>query len=132
MIKQVIVMRTDLNMRKGKMCAQAAHASMKVMLDLSSISENISGTSSIDLVVPLTAQMMNWLAGAFTKVVVGVPSSDELFQLLGAARAADIPCTLIEDNGNTEFHGVKTPTCIAIGPDDAEKIDAITGKLKLL
>ena len=32
-IKQVIVMRTDLHMRKGKMIAQGAHASMKVFFD---------------------------------------------------------------------------------------------------
>ena len=31
--KQVIVIRKDLNMRKGKMIAQGAHASMKVILD---------------------------------------------------------------------------------------------------
>ena len=33
MIKQVIVMRRDLNMRKGKMVAQGAHASMAVLLN---------------------------------------------------------------------------------------------------
>jgi PTH2 family peptidyl-tRNA hydrolase len=32
--KQVIVMRKALNMRKGKMIAQGAHASMKVILNL--------------------------------------------------------------------------------------------------
>ena len=32
-IKQVIVVRKDLNMRKGKMCAQVAHASLKIFLD---------------------------------------------------------------------------------------------------
>jgi peptidyl-tRNA hydrolase len=31
MIKQMIVMRKDLNMRKGKMCAKATHASMAVL-----------------------------------------------------------------------------------------------------
>ncbi|MCA9071910.1 MAG: hypothetical protein KDA84_23440, partial [Planctomycetaceae bacterium] len=32
----------------------------------------------------------------------------------------------------TEFHGVPTPTCLAIGPAGADKIDEITGKLQLL
>ena len=32
-VKQVIVLRKDLNMRKGKMVAQGAHASMKVFFD---------------------------------------------------------------------------------------------------
>ena len=33
-IKQVIVVRKDLNMRKGKIATQVAHASMKVLLDV--------------------------------------------------------------------------------------------------
>lgn len=33
MIKQVIVVRKDLNMRKGKLAAQVAHASMKIFFD---------------------------------------------------------------------------------------------------
>ena len=32
-IKQVIIVRKDLNMRKGKIAAQVAHAAMKVILD---------------------------------------------------------------------------------------------------
>jgi peptidyl-tRNA hydrolase len=32
-VKQLIVMRTDLNMRKGKMIAQGAHASIMWTLD---------------------------------------------------------------------------------------------------
>lgn len=33
-VKQVIVMRKDLNMRKGKMIAQGAHASVDALLSL--------------------------------------------------------------------------------------------------
>jgi PTH2 family peptidyl-tRNA hydrolase len=45
---------------------------------------------------------------------------------------AGLEVHLITDNGKTEFHGEPTRTCLAIGPDDAEKIDAITGRLQLL
>jgi PTH2 family peptidyl-tRNA hydrolase len=34
--------------------------------------------------------------------------------------------------GKTEFNGVPTKTCLGIGPAKAEKIDKITGDLKLL
>lgn len=32
-VKQVLVIRKDLNMRKGKMVAQGAHSAMKVVFD---------------------------------------------------------------------------------------------------
>ena len=37
--KQVIVIRKDLNMRKGKMIAQGSHASGKEFLDLHEVTE---------------------------------------------------------------------------------------------
>jgi PTH2 family peptidyl-tRNA hydrolase len=48
------------------------------------------------------------------------------------ARAAGVECHLIQDNGTTEFGGVPTYTCLALGPDLAEKIDPLTKDLKLL
>ena len=43
-----------------------------------------------------------------------------------------MPCALITDAGKTEFHGVATKTCCAVGPAWAEDVDAITGALPLL
>jgi len=126
MIKQVIVMRTDLGMRKGKMIAQGAHAAMKVLLDRGSV-----GDSGL-LFVALTDEMEEWLTGLFTKICLQVGSESELLALLRKAQECHLPCALVEDAGLTEFHGVRTATCIAIGPAEAEAIDAITGHLRLL
>jgi PTH2 family peptidyl-tRNA hydrolase len=126
--KQVIVMRKDLNMRKGKMIAQGAHASMKVLLD--------RGAASADgetYTFTLTDAMHPWIVtGRFAKVTVGVTSEAELDDVVARARAADLPVALIVDSGKTEFHGVPTKTCCAIGPAWADEIDAITGALTLL
>lgn len=113
--KQVIVMRTDLNMRKGKMVAQGAHASLAATLS------NMNDP-----------RVKKWLAGPFAKICVQVGSEKELMELLGKAHTAGMIAHLITDAGRTEFNGVPTRTCIAIGPDTIEKIDAITGHLKLL
>lgn len=123
--KQVIVMRKDLNMRKGKMCAQAAHASMKVLLDRME-------KGDVYVLRDIPAPMQEWFEGIFTKVCVSVDSEAELRDIYAKAQAAGLPCALIVDVGATEFHGVPTPTCCAIGPDDPAKIDPITGALKLL
>ena len=128
--KQVIVLRKDLNMRKGKMCAQAAHASMKVLLDNAIKLSN--GRIFIINADPPNDPLYTWLNGLFTKVVVGCDSEDEILQLEYNANRAKIPNAVIVDSGKTEFEGNPTVTCIAIGPDEVERIDKITGHLKLL
>ena len=52
--------------------------------------------------------------------------------VVARAKAAHVPCVLITDAGKTEFHGVATKTCCAVGPAWAEDVDAITGTLSLL
>ena len=127
MIKQVIVMRKDLNMRKGKMCAQAAHASMKVWFDRMTVCADDAVR-----VGGLTPEMISWAQGIFTKIVVGCDTERDLFDVIAAAREANLPAALITDCGATEFNGVPTNTCVAVGPAEAEVIDKITGGFKLL
>ena len=132
MVKQVIVVRKDLNMRKGKLAAQVAHASMKVILD-----RMHKRPESVDFMQVwnsfFTPAMLEWMSyGPFTKIVVGVETEEELFAIMDKALQANVPYALITDAGKTEFNGVPTNTCIAIGPDEEEKINAITGELKLL
>jgi PTH2 family peptidyl-tRNA hydrolase len=123
--KQVIVMRKDLGMRKGKMIAQGAHAALAVLLERG---EANAGRYEFALSPALEA----WLGGRFTKVCVGVDSEAALDDVMARARAAGVPCALIVDAGVTEFHGVATKTCCAVGPAWADEVDAITGALTLL
>lgn len=126
-VKQVIAIRRDLNCRKGKIAAQCSHAAMKVFFDKGEWEDD-----SNFVIRNIPPAMREWMKGAFTKVVVGVDSEDEIYQLAEKAREANIPHAVIIDNGFTEFHGNKTTTCIAIGPDDSDKIDLITGDLELI
>jgi PTH2 family peptidyl-tRNA hydrolase len=119
--KQVIVMRRDLGMRRGKEIAQGAHASMIWLA--ARIRQRGYGFSHAE---------RQWLAGPFTKVCVRVDSEEELLGIVRAAQEAGVMVHLVVDAGRTEFHGVPTPTCCAVGPDFPERIDPITGHLKLL
>ena len=125
--KQVIVMRKDLGMRKGKMIAQGAHASLKVFLD-----RRATAGDPASFAFPVTEAMQEWLGGRFTKICVGVTSIEELEAVVARAAAAGVPCALVIDAGHTEFHGVPTPTCCAVGPAWTDEVDAITGGLPLL
>jgi PTH2 family peptidyl-tRNA hydrolase len=123
--KQVIVLRKDLNMRKGKMVAQGAHASMAAILKLATRKGNL-------LVIALDERIEPWLCGRFTKICVSVNSEIELLAIHEKSIAAGVLTSLILDSGLTEFGGVPTNTAVAVGPDFARKIDAITGGLPLL
>jgi PTH2 family peptidyl-tRNA hydrolase len=139
--KQVIVMRTDLNMRKGKMVSQGCHASLggvlKLMINGYEVDDSLKeGTlgyiSTKKLRIPIGGYLDSWLNGIFTKITVGVNSLEELDMLYNKALEANIPCCKITDSGKTEFGGVPTVTCISIGPYWSEEIDLITSELKLL
>lgn len=138
--KMVIVIRKDLNMRKGKMAAQASHASMKVFFDkMYFVGEANAGQEQLGQLfntffTPAMLEWLTWEEGkpGFTKIVVSCEGEEELKKIEALANEAGIPNAIILDNGLTEFGGVKTYTCIALGPDDAEKIDKITGGYPLL
>ena len=131
--KQVIVVRADLRnsnghkIRTGKIAAQVAHASMSAIFNSGSLTEK-------NLTVPLPAKsaIHDWVNGRFTKVCVSVDSEKELVEIYQAAVKAKLICALITDAGLTEFNGVPTKTCCAIGPEWSDEIDKITGHLKLL
>lgn len=126
--KQVIVIRKDLNMRKGKMVAQGCHASLKVFFDL--MCQTSNGMIIYD--VDITKAMAAWMEGSFAKICVGVNSEQELIEVYNKAKALGIPCSIITDAGRTEFGGVPTKTAVAVGPDEVNKVDKVTGDLALL
>lgn len=125
-IKQVLLYRRDLQMRKGKIAAQCAHASMKVFFDRADSFE--TGILS----APLSEEMITWCTEGFKKIVLSVETEKDLLNALRLARSASLPCALITDSGATEFHGTPTNTCIAIGPANAGLIDSITGPTGLI
>jgi PTH2 family peptidyl-tRNA hydrolase len=132
-VKQVIVVRKDLNMRKGKLAAQVAHASMLSLLAHMNTERSDSGIGNIwSLFVIDGSPLQKWLEGPFKKVVVGVDSFEELQKIEQASFDRGIPTYIIKDAGHTEFHGVPTITAMAVGPDYSVDIDEVTGHLKLL
>lgn len=123
--KQVIVIRRDLKMRQGKAVAQGCHAAIGALtrVDAALLSDPTDGWSS---------PMDSWVSDGQAKVCVRVDSEEELMRVHAAAVKAGLPVHLVTDAGRTEFHGVPTRTCLAIGPAWADEVDRITGELRLL
>ena len=111
--KQVILVREDLKLPKGKMSAQVAHASLEAALK--SDKKIVAG----------------WRESGAKKVVLKVKDEKEMLKLREMAEDAGLKSVLITDAGHTVVEP-GTKTCLGIGPDDEKKIDAITGKLKIM
>lgn len=111
--KQVILVRQDLKLTKGKMSAQVSHASVESLLK--------SHADYRD----------TWRAQGMKKVILKVKDLAELMQYKRKAEDAGLVVALIIDAGRTHLEP-GTPTCIGIGPDKEEKIDKVTGNLKLI
>jgi peptidyl-tRNA hydrolase, PTH2 family len=111
--KQVILVRQDLKLPKGKMAAQAAHASVEAVLRSDS------------------EMVKNWRNEGMAKIVIKVKDEKELIKYFQEAKDNDLVASLITDAGRTVI-APGTKTCAAIGPDDEEKIDKVTGELSLM
>jgi len=111
-MKQIILVRKDLKLSKGKLAIQVAHASTEAVLKSDKKKINEWRTFS-------------------KKVVLEVNDEKDLFNYKKEAEKLNLVTALIKDAGLTEIPP-GTITCLAIGPDDEKKIDKITGKLKTL
>ena len=126
--KQVIVIRRDLGMRRGKEIAQGAHASVAWLADR--VVQGIMPNGAVDHVVLSPAERA-WLETSFRKVTVKVNSEDELMAVYRQAIEAGLVVHLVTDRGLTEFGGIPTRTCLAVGPDYDDLVDPVTGDLEL-
>ena len=109
----MILVRTDLKLPKGKMSAQVAHAAVEAAMN----SEK--------------KKAGEWRLFGAKKVVLKVADEKEILEFKKKAEQAGLKTALITDAGKTVI-APGTITCLAIGPDDEEKIDKITGKLKMV
>jgi PTH2 family peptidyl-tRNA hydrolase len=126
--KQVIVIRRDLKMRRGKEIAQGAHASMAWLRQR--VMPHLTSAGRADQ-VQFSAAERSWLELSMRKVTVKVGSETELLDVYEKALGAGLVVHLITDRGLTEFGGVPTRTCLAVGPDYDDLIDPVTGGLEL-
>ena len=114
-IKQVIVVRTDLEMGKGKIAAQVGHAC-------------VLGAEHVRKSHPEWYEQ--WWGGQ-EKVVLKVSGIKELQEVKRHAIDLNLPWSEVTDAGHTQI-SPGTTTCISIGPAPENLIDKITGDLKLL
>lgn len=111
--KQAILVRHDLQLPKGKMAAQCAHAAVEAALR--------AGKADLDA----------WRREGMAKIVLKVADEEELYAYIQEAKDAGLATSVITDAGHTVVEP-GTVTCGAIGPGDEDAVDAITKDLKLV
>lgn len=139
-VKQVILVRSDIGMPYGKAIAQGSHSSI---MFLTKIIQNLAAMSfweriefafcmifSNQFKLLFTPNEWEWVNGTFTKVCLEVKSESELLELHEKALNLGLLSNLVLDSGKTHTKGVPTHTCVAIGPDDSDKINQVTGHLR--
>ena len=114
--KQIILIRTDLKMSKGKTAAQASHAAVEAALKAKKKH-------------PFT--FSKWRLSGMKKVVLKVAGQKELYKYAQEAKDAGLVTSIISDAGMTELKP-GTTTAVAIGPDSDDKIDRVTKNLPTL
>ena len=114
--KLVVLVRTDLDMGKGKIAAQVGHASVECALRAEKKDKR-----AFDI----------WMNGGQKKVVLKVVNKDEMVRYMSEAKSRGLYACMITDAGRTEVEP-GTNTCVGIGPAPGSEIDRVTGGLKML
>lgn len=123
-IKQVIVVRSDLHMRRDKLAEQAARASMQFLID------NNEADRGDQLTVKLSNDEATWLMSGSLTSVVACDSEDALRDMVFRAELADIEVHPINQQG-TDEDDPDVLTCAAFGPTTSRELDRIVGGLKV-
>ncbi len=113
MLKQIIIIRTDLKMPKGKLAVQCSHAAVESALNSDK------------------NKVKEWLNEGAKKIVLKAEDEKELLKYNKLAKDSGLKTALIKDSGKT-FFKKPTITCLGIGPDDENKIDRVSGSLKMV
>lgn len=114
--KMVFCVRTDLKMQTGKIAAQVGHATL-------------GGYKAARR--KHASNLRAWERQAQPKITLQVPSAAMLQQLERNAKALNLTTFVVRDAGRTQI-AAGSITVLAVGPGDADKINQVTGKLKLL
>ena len=115
-LKMVFVINHELKMGKGKIAAQVGHAAVKATLK--------SGELRPEL-------LDAWLSTGQKKICVKAVDAPHIEQIENQAKQVNVLTSKIHDAGHTQIPAGSL-TVLALGPDEDEKLDDLTGELKLL
>ena len=113
--KQILIVRNDLKMGKGKIAGQCAHASLAAY-EKTKIKE--------------PNWLEEWKEQGQAKIVVKVGSKEELLEWFEKLKNL-FPCALIKDAGRTQIASGEA-TCVGVGPAPENELNKFTKDLKLL
>ena len=124
-VKQVIVIRKDLRLRKNKLVSLAIRATMQFILD------NNESDRPDELQVKLSQQEVYWLKNSFDNDILVVNSQDALSDIILKAELNGINVYSIFEKSKKSDEGPQL-ICAAFGPDEEDQISQVVGNLKTM
>jgi len=121
-IKQVILVRKDLKLRRAAFAAMVAKASFGFLL------ENNDADRDDELKVSLTGSESQWLFGNSKRIVLNVDSEDALRRIANRAELEGISTYSLTKQSSEMSDELM---CLTLGPDEESIIDQLTSNLKL-
>lgn len=125
-VKQVIVIRKDLKMRKERLANISSQATIKFLL------ENNESDRHDELFVKLSKEEVQWMDEHFPQSIVGVDSQDALSDISFRAQLLGINVYSVVESKNIKSKENFITSCIVLGPDDEDILNKITGNLKTI
>lgn len=122
-------------MNPGKVASQAAHAAMLFILKRLKKFYNVNNNVKSQYYAQFTPEQEEWMFGeldtiegweygGIKKIVLAVKNLDEMGELVAKAKGIDLECHFVIDET------LQDVTACAIGPDDEDRINIITGHLE--
>lgn len=115
-VKMVIAVRRDLDLGKGKIAAQVAHAAVMCALKAEKYEKKL---------------FKEWIREGQRKVVIRVDTLSALMELKRKVEIMGLVHEIITDAGHTQIEP-GTITCLGIGPVEEDVIEPVTGEYSLL
>lgn len=117
--KMVFVVNMDLEMGRGKQCAQVAHAALSLYLQ-------IIYSNDFDEMT----RVQQWITSGQKKIVLRGENLEQMLRLKQEAIDAKLPNHLVTDAGHTQIDPGSKTVLSLFGTN--EQLDRITGTLRLL
>ena len=122
MLKQAIIVRKDLNLKRKELISQATKASIKFII------ENNESERGGQLLINLSSDETAWLTGSFSQDILFVETKDQLDDIMFRAEILGIEAYSVFSKNDGEAEA----SCVALGPDESDVINKLIHGLKPL
>ena len=123
-VKQVIILKKNVGMRRAKAASYIARASLQFLVE-----NDVSDRKDV-VQTSLSPEESLWLRNGQKRDIYVIDSYDTMSDIVFKAKVLNIDAYAVFDNKDHDDLDESTPVCIALGPASSEELEKFTSKLK--